>query len=160
MIRRAKHDDLDFIYGLYMHPQINPLLLYEMMDKESFKPIFEDLISKNVKYVYEEDDKSIGMFKLIPLTYRCSHIAYLGGVAIDTNYSGKGYGSKMIKEIIGYAKQEGFLRVELSASVENTKALHLYEKCGFVKEGILRKYGHLTTENRFVDEVMMSWLAE
>jgi len=160
MIRKASENDLDFIYGLYMHPQINPFLLYEMMDKDSFKPIFEDLLSKNIKYVFEENGKSIGMFRLIPLTYRCSHIAYLGGVAIDIKYAGKGYGSKMITEIIEYGKQQNFLRIELSASVENIKAVHLYEKCGFVKEGVLRKYGYYESENRFLDEVMMSWLGE
>jgi putative acetyltransferase len=160
MIRKATPNDFEFIYGLYMHPQINPFLLYEMMDKDAFKPIYEDLIAKNIKYVFEEGGETIGMFKLIPLTYRCSHIAYLGGVAIDVKYAGKGYGNKMITEIIEYAKQQGFLRIELSASIENTKAVHLYEKCGFAKEGILRKYGYLTSENRFIDEVMMSWLAE
>ena len=160
MVRKATLADLDFIYGLYMHPQINPFLLYKMMDKKSFEPIFQDLVSKEIKYVFEEDGSKIGMFKLIPLTYRCSHIAYLGGVAISIEFTGKGYGNKMMHEIIDYARLQGFLRVELSASIENTKAVHLYEKSGFVKEGVLRKYGYYEAEDRFLDEVMMSWLAE
>jgi putative acetyltransferase len=160
MIRKASESDLDFIYGIYMHPKINPFLLYEMMDKDSFKPIFNDLLSKNIKYVFEEENKCIGMFKLIPLTYRCSHIAYLGGLAIDVRYAGKGFGNKMLQEIIAYAKQQGFLRIELSVANINEKAISLYEKVGFKKEGLLRKYSHLQSENRFMDEIIMSWLAE
>jgi putative acetyltransferase len=52
----------------------------------------------------------------------------------------------------------GLLRIELSASVENQKAQELYLKAGFEREGILRKYSHLQTENRYMDEVLMSFL--
>jgi putative acetyltransferase len=34
----------------------------------------------------------------------------------------------------------------------------LYEKNGFVQEGVLRKFTHLVSEDRFMDEVMMSYL--
>ncbi|QEC68204.1 GNAT family N-acetyltransferase [Panacibacter ginsenosidivorans] len=98
------------------------------------------------------------MFKLIPLAHRNSHIAYLGGLAIDPAFAGKGYGCAMLNEILAYAKQQRFLRVELSVATINEKAVHLYEKAGFVKEGIFRKFTHLKSENRFLDEVIMAWL--
>jgi len=34
----------------------------------------------------------------------------------------------------------------------------LYEKAGFVKEGVLKKYTWLKNENKFLDEVMMAYL--
>lgn len=160
MIRKANPSDFDFIYELYMHPQVNPFLLYEMMDRNSFKPIFNDLLSKNVKYVFEENGNPVGMFKLIPLTYRCSHIAYLGGLAIHPSHSGKGYGNVLMQEIIAYAKQQCFLRIELSVADINQKAIGLYEKNGFKKEGVLKKYSHLLSENIFMDEIMMAWIDE
>lgn len=158
MIREVTLQDFDFIYGLYMHPLVNPFLLYEMMDAASFKPIFKELLSKKVKYVFEDNRNAVGMFKLIPLAHRNSHIAYLGGLAIDPVFAGKGYGSVMMNEIIGHAKQQGFLRVELSVASINEKAIRLYEKAGFEKEGVFRKFTHLKSENRFLDEVMMSWI--
>ena len=100
------------------------------------------------------------MFKLIPLTYRTSHIAYLGGLAIHPSFAGKGLGLSMMKEIINHAKEKGFLRIELSVLITNEKAIHLYEKAGFEKEGVLRKYSRLQKEDLFVDEVMMSWIDE
>jgi putative acetyltransferase len=76
MIRKASQNDFDFIYGLYMHPQVNRFLLYEMMDAAAFKQIFNELLSDDVLYVYETDDVSADMFKLVPLEHRLSHIAY------------------------------------------------------------------------------------
>ena len=158
MIRQATATDFDFIYGLYMHPEVNPWLLYERMDKKSFEPIFKDLIQAGIKYVYQQSGEEVGMFKLIALTHRTSHIAYLGGLGIHPSHSGKGCGYNLLKEIIDNARERSFLRIELSVACENTKAIRLYEKAGFEKEGILRKYAHLKSENRFMDEVMMSCL--
>ncbi len=98
------------------------------------------------------------MFKLDPLTHRTDHIAYLGGLAIHPDFSGKGHGRQMIKEILAYAKQQGLLRIELSTATINQKAIRLYEKMGFEKEGILRKYTHLKKEGKFLDEVSMAYL--
>ncbi len=159
MIRKATVSDFDFIYGMYMHPQINPFLLYEMMDAETFKPIFDELFSRDVLYIFEDNNEAVGMFKLVHLLYRNAHIAYLGGLAIHPSFAGKGHGLTMLNEITAYAKQQGFLRVELSVATINEKAIRLYEKAGFVKEGVFRKFTHLKSENRFLDEVVMSWLA-
>ena len=159
MIRKATASDFDFIYSLYMHPQVNPFLLYEMMDATEFKHIFDELFSRDVLYIFEDNNETVGMFKLVPLTYRNAHIAYLGGLAINPSFSGKGHGLTMLNEITAYAKQQGFLRVELSVATINEKAIHLYEKAGFVKEGVFRKFTYLKTENRFLNEVVMSWLS-
>lgn len=160
MIRKATTSDFDFIYSLYMHPQINPYLLYEMMDAAEFKPIFDELFNKDVLYIFEDNNTAVGMFKLVPLLYRNAHIAYLGGLAIHPSFAGKGHGLTMLNEITAYAKQQGFLRVELSVATINEKAIRLYEKAGFVKEGVFRKFTYLKSENRFLDEVMMAWLSE
>lgn len=143
-----------------MHPQVNPFLLYEPMGGEEFKPIFGDLLQRDVKYIFEVEETSVGMFKLVPNVYRAGHIVYLGGLAVHPSFAGKGYGSAMMNEIIQYATQQRFLRIELSVSVTNLKAQHLYEKAGFEREGILRKYTYLQSENKMVDEVMMAWLSE
>ena len=36
-----------------MHPEVNPFLLYEIMDSESFKPIFNDLLKEEILYLYK-----------------------------------------------------------------------------------------------------------
>jgi putative acetyltransferase len=160
VVRKATQEDLDFIYGLYMHPNANPFLLYEQMGKEEFKPIFDDLLRRDIKYIYESEAVPVGMFKLVPNVYRASHVVYLGGLAVHPSFAGKGHGSTMMNEIIQYSAQQGFLRIELSVAVSNVKSQRLYEKAGFGREGILRRLTYLRSENKMVDEVMMSWLSE
>lgn len=158
MIRPVQLSDFDFIYDLYMHPQINPYLLYENMEKDSFLPIFTELHRDGVLYIFSHEGSDIGMFKLIPLRHRTSHIAYLGGVAIDPALTGKGYATAMFSDIIALGRSMHLGRIELSASVDNTRAIQLYEKCGFEREGILRRYTYLRSENRYIDEVLMAYL--
>src|SRR6478609_3633644 len=128
MIRSAASKDFTFFYDLYMHPEVNPFLLYENMTPQLFEPIFNELVNDDVLYVFEISDKPVGMFKLINLKHRNAHIAYLGGVAIDPRQSGKGYGALLMQEIIDFGKSKGLLRVELSTAVGNQKAILLYEK--------------------------------
>jgi RimJ/RimL family protein N-acetyltransferase len=158
MLRKATSSDYDFIYGLYFHPLVNPYLLYEMEEAEQFATIFEALMQANLLYLFEKEGVTIGMFKLIPLAHRTSHIAYLGGLAIAPEQSGKGLGQVMLLEILALCKEKGILRLELSTATHNEKAIRLYEKVGFEREGILRRYTNLKSEGRMIDELLMSYL--
>jgi L-phenylalanine/L-methionine N-acetyltransferase len=158
MTRKISINDFDFIFDLYMHPITNPYLLYEMMERDEFRPIFEDLLNQNIVFIYSENEINIGMFKLIQLQYRTSHINYLGGVAIHPNFAGKGFGSKMLNEIIEIGRERNLKRIELSTATFNQKAIKLYEKHGFVFEGILKNYTYLKAENRYIDEQYMAYL--
>lgn len=158
MLRLAVTDDFNFIKSLYFHKDINPFLLYEMAEEAHFQPIFQELLDKKVLFVFENEQKPAGMLKLQPLTFRLRHIAYLGGVAITPEYAGKGLAQKMFVAMIAYAKTQGILRIELSTATENDRAIALYEKMGFQKEGVLRKYTHLKSENIYLDEAMYAIL--
>jgi RimJ/RimL family protein N-acetyltransferase len=158
MIRKATVKDIEFFYYLYMHPQVNPFLLYEKMELGEFKLVFNELLAGGVLYLFIQDDVPAGMFKLVPQQYRNSHIVYLGGLAIDPVQAGKGLGLIMMEAIKAYAKAAGFRRIELSVAAINEKAINLYLKAGFEKEGVLRNFTFLKSQNRFLDEVMMSYL--
>ena len=158
MLEKVKADNFSYIYNLYMHPEVNPYLLYEMIDSDTFRPIFNDLINDEVLYLYKEGSEILGMCKLIRQKHRNEHIVYLGGVAIHPDYFGKGFGRKLMLEIIDYCSKIGILRIELSVAVHNDKAIQLYENVGFTKEGILKKYTYLKSKKQFIDEILMSKL--
>lgn len=158
MIRQATQEDFNFIHSLHSIPAVNRFLFYEIMSEEEFTPIFNELVRDNVLHVYMENDTLIGMFKLRRQTHRASHITGLGGVAIHPDFGGKGYGQKMLAEIIALCNEKGVIRLELGVSVINTRAIHLYEKAGFQREGLLRKIIYLKTENLYLDDVVMSYL--
>ncbi|MES2794329.1 MAG: GNAT family N-acetyltransferase [Bacteroidota bacterium] len=158
MIRNITEKDFDYIFELYMHPLINPFLLYEIMDKEAFMPIFEDLLNRNIIFIFSENGTDIGMFKLVPQLHRNSHTNYLGGVAIHPDFAGKGFAKKMFAEILELGQNRGLIRMELSTATFNHNAIKLYEKMGFVTEGIMKKHTFLKSENRYVDEQLMAYL--
>lgn len=159
MTRTAVKSDFDYFYGLYMHPKVNPFLLYEQMSVEEFRPVFRELQEKGYLYVYQDQEGvPVGMFKLVPQQYRNSHVVYLGGLAIDPLFAGKGFARKMLQEIKERAIQKGFTRIELTVAVINEKAIRLYEQAGFLQEGRLRNLTFLASENRYIDEVIMSCL--
>lgn len=156
MFRIAQIKDFNFVYYLYMHPTSNPHLLYEPMTEEEFYPIFKDLVSQNILYLFQMDGKDVGMFKLIPYTYRSGHIAYIGSVAIDAIHAGKGYGMQMMQTIINIAKERKLVRLELSVGEQNVRARELYKRMGFKEEGVLEKYTYLKKENTYINEVLMA----
>lgn len=158
MLRPAEANDLNYFYRLYMHPDINPYLLYDPMSLEEFTPVFQDLLSKQVLYVFLVEGQPAGMCKLIQHQYRNAHMAYLGGVAIDPALAGRGYGQKMLEEVLNWARERELRRVELSTAVTNERAIRLYERVGFQREGVLRKYTWFRPENQYLDEVLMSWI--
>ncbi len=158
MNRLALASDFDFIYGLYMHPVINPWLLYEMMDEIEFRPVFDELLARNFLYVHQSENHRIGMFKLVPQKYRNSHIIYLGGIGIHPDHWGKGFGSTMLMEIVELVRTMGFTRIELTVASINAQAIRTYEKAGFKNEGTLKKYTYLKSEDRFIDEQVMALL--
>lgn len=158
MLRKALPEDLLFIFDLYMHPQINPWLLYDPMDIDAFKPIYGELLRRDIKYVFSSDGQDVGMVKLIPNQFRTSHILYVGGLAVHPSFAGRGYGRSMIREIIVKARGENFRRLELSVATINGKAIRVYEQEGFTQEGVLKQYTFLKDQNRYVDEALMAHL--
>jgi putative acetyltransferase len=160
MIRPATLNDFEYIYALYMHPLNNPWLLYELMGRDEFKPIYNELIARNSLYIYSEGGKDVGMFKLQPMKYRNSHIIYLGGVAVDPVSNEQGAGSRMMVEVLAKIKEMGYTRVELTVGTENKRAIRLYERAGFENEGRLKNYSFLKKENRYIDEYVMGLIIE
>jgi len=158
MIRTATKTDFEYLFSLYMHPQINPWLLYEMMPADLFRPIMDELLQKKALYIYEQEDKAVGMFKLVPMKFRNSHIMYLGGVAIHPDFAGKGYAKEMILDAMDLIKTLGFSRIELTVATFNDRAIDLYTKCGFKTEGVLKNYTFLASENRYIDEQVMAYV--
>lgn len=75
----------------------------------------------------------------------------------DPALRGKGYGSDMIRVFLKYLFEERNMeRVALTVNSYNEKAVRLYERLGFVREGILRD--HVFTRGGFFDAYAYSML--
>lgn len=80
------------------------------------------------------------------------------GMGIIAEYRGKGLGRRLVAAALEKARQEGFIRVELSVHADNTRAIALYEKAGFVTEGVQRR--SVRIDGRFKDTISMAIMLE
>jgi UDP-4-amino-4,6-dideoxy-N-acetyl-beta-L-altrosamine N-acetyltransferase len=77
----------------------------------------------------------------------------------DKNYWGKGYGSDVFRSILKYCFGElGLHRVELEVHETNPRAKRMYEKSGFIFEGVKRQAN--LHDGKFYDNIVMSILKQ
>ena len=78
-------------------------------------------------------------------------------IFLHQDFQNAGLGTAMIKESLKLARARGLHRIELSVVADNRSAIGLYEKLGFVKEG-LRPECDLLDDGRYHDLVEMGIL--
>ncbi|SCB57546.1 Acetyltransferase (GNAT) family protein [Rhizobium aethiopicum] len=78
------------------------------------------------------------------------------GMGILPAYRGQGLGRKLIETTLLAAQGAGFMRIELDVYKDNTRAIALYEKLGFTREGIIRRAARI--DGRFIDAIGMALL--
>ncbi|MBF2064204.1 MAG: GNAT family N-acetyltransferase [Calothrix sp. C42_A2020_038] len=73
----------------------------------------------------------------------------------ETEYWEKGIGSKLISAVVNYLFEElGAQKIVIDPETWNTRAIHCYEKCGFVKVKLLPK--HELHEGEYRDSWLMA----
>lgn len=76
----------------------------------------------------------------------------------DTTCLGRGFGSKAIKLVLGYAFGAMQLhRISVRVLAYNDRAIRAYEKCGFVPEGRERETAFV--DGHWYDDIIMGVLA-
>jgi putative acetyltransferase len=87
---------------------------------------------------------------------RRRHVAGMG-MSVHDDFQNRGVGNALMKAMLELADDWlGLERIELEVYVDNLAAIHLYEKYGFVKEGIAR--GYARRPGGFVDAYYMARL--
>ena len=103
----------------------------------------EPLTEKDeIDYIKNKMDNSATMFSMIEKKTNkfIGNIEFFNrvfeeaewGIVITTKMQNKGYGTEALKRMIGYGFNEGgFRRIYLGVYVDNPRAIHVYEQCGF-----------------------------
>ena len=60
------------------------------------------------------------------------------GMGLLPEWRGRGLGQRLLEATLAQARRSGFKRIELDVYADNLPAIALYEKAGFVREGLLR----------------------
>jgi RimJ/RimL family protein N-acetyltransferase len=83
----------------------------------------------------------------------CAHVADVG-LALIAGYRDRGIGSRMVVHVIDWARSHDLRKLTLGVFASNARARHVYEKFGFVVEGVLVDQ-HLI-QGAYVDEILMA----
>jgi len=75
-------------------------------------------------------------------------------IGILLPYTGQGLGQHLFSALEEWARAVGLHKLELTVMINNKRAIHLYQKMGFVVEG--KSVDSLLVDNRFVDEYDMA----
>ena len=106
--------------------------------------------------VAEVDGRLVGYIAGIGGKYRRNmHSAYVV-VAVLQAFSGRGIGTKLFEELETWAVEHGIHRLELTVMAHKERAIGLYKKLGFQREG--RKRDALLVSGEYVDEYLMAKL--
>lgn len=76
------------------------------------------------------------------------------GMGITPAYREKGLGRRLIAAALDLARERGFHRVELHVHADNPRAIALYEKVGFRREGVARDAVRI--DGRYIDSIGMA----
>ena len=102
------------------------------------------------------DGKVIGTAGLTRFENRRSHAGTIG-MAVHDAFAGQGAGSALMAALLGVADRWiGLQRVELTVYADNARAIALYERFGFEREGLHRSFA--LRDGVFVDALAMARL--
>ncbi|MCK5670259.1 GNAT family N-acetyltransferase [Candidatus Bathyarchaeota archaeon] len=143
--------------------------LYSTLGSESRKtlpPFNRNLIelwSRNLPdYVFKpvlvsvdegSDERIIGRASLTHDASPASKHRAEFGIVVHDDYQGRGLGSNMTLFMIHVARSKGLKKLTLDVFADNSRAVHVFEACGYVKEGLFPD--HYWFRGEFHDVIRM-----
>ena len=132
-LRRASLDDLDYIMKLQAAPENRKFIV--PFDENYHREIFTcadklDVIAEEIS-----TGERVGYFMLRELDTPCAEFTH-----VIIGRKGLGYGREALDLLLEWTfKLRKYHRVWIDCKDYNEIALHLYERVGFVREGLLRE---------------------
>ena len=103
------------------------------------------------------EGKVIGTASLTRFENRRSHVGTIG-MGVHDAWAGQGAGTALMGALIEMADRwMGLRRIELTVYADNARAIGLYERFGFVREGLCRDYA--LRDGAYVDALAMARLS-
>lgn len=145
-LRGLTEDDADGSYLNWLNDQEVTKYLESGFFPYSKSNLKEYIISKSFRsdavmlaIVEKKSERHIGNVKLEPINW-IHRTAEFGILIGEKDVHGKGYGTQVLRLILDYAFFTLNLRkITLGVVAENTAAVRLYKKMGFVIEGTLKE---------------------
>ena len=137
----------------YTLSKIDKNILYKLVDiyanamdhldvrKWSIKDFVELINTKSIIFYIKVDENIMGFAIVKKIIYE----AEIVNISIEPTYHRKGYAKNLIKYILQSKEMKSVKRFILEVSVENYKAINLYENLGFKIVGYRKSYYNVKT---------------
>ena len=109
---------------------------------------FRDLLSRDycLYVVAEADGEVAGCAGLT----NCCNEGNIDNVVVAERFRGQGIARRMLTDLLARAEEKGMEAFTLEVRVSNAAAIHVYEKLGFVSEGIRPRFYEKPTEDAVI----------
>ena len=108
--------------------------------------------------IAEVDGSPVGLTHLIGESrFEEAHVGTFG-LSVDADWRGRGIGSDLIEALAEWALAHGVTRIQGNVFATNPRALELYERHGFVREGIARRA--LIRDGKPIDQILIARLLD
>ena len=84
------------------------------------------------------DGSVVGVLDFVGATNEQEAHAGTFGISVDREVRGRGIGTALLEALIAWAPSHGIKRLQAWAWMTNPRALDLYERLGFEREGLCR----------------------
>jgi RimJ/RimL family protein N-acetyltransferase len=126
--------------------------------EETARFVRESIAKGNPHVVALADARVVGWCDIQPMPRETLAHGGVLGMGLLESYRGKGIGAALMRAALARAKEVGLTRVELTVRADNLRAKALYEKVGFMVEGIKRNAALF--DGRHFDLLLMAILFE
>ena len=147
------HNDTNIKYLTMMHPFPVP----QASEKEWIENIITNKSNLQVYFGIEllETNALVGIICLKPINYLHNN-AKVGIFIGDASYRSRGIGMEAMQLVLEYGfKQLNLIKINLEVIESNIAAIKLFDKMGFIKEGILKK--QFFFNDKYFDVLLMSY---
>ena len=157
LIRASEPEDLPDITELMNQPRaVWGTMQFPFTSLATRRKRFEVTSAAQTLLAAVIDGKVIGTLGLHRQEGRRSHAGVIG-MAVHDAYAGRGAGTALMAAAMGQADLWlNIRRLELSVWTDNTRAIALYERFGFEREGLMRDYAF--RDGAYADALSMARL--
>ncbi len=107
-------------------------------------------------FVADEDGAIVGRLSVARDPHSASrHVADLG-LMVAATHRRRGIGNALLEQAVAWGRDAGVSKLELHVFPWNEPAILLYERFGFVREGLRRKHYRRGTD--LVDAILMAYM--
>ena len=117
---------------------------------------FSESNPPQVHLVAEVGDAVVGYIRLKPPTTlpENAHVLHVSGIAVHPGARRRGVAAALLSAAEPFARSCGAVKISLRVLGSNGPAMALYERLGYVREGVLR--AEFVINGQYVDDVMMA----